>query len=583
VRERVYGIETEYLPVFYPEAGAAEPRLRDVFEAVSEVLQQRFPTLPVRYRLQHGVFFGNGGKIAYEARDDHPLDGLIESATPECRSARAAMLYSRAFDRMLAEAAPGAERVLRERGFPGRLLIAKNNADAEGRTYGCNENYLCDDPMDGVRGAFGRVAFALCWALALVPARILFYAPLVVMALVLGGVVLLGLLGSVCVGRARAWLALVDKALTSAWFEEHASRGYGRYGRAVLWAPVMLYAQVCRAFLFRRVVPGLTPFLCTRLVFSGDGHVEPDGAVRLSTKAAAIGAVARIYFDDERKPLIDLKHAFVTPGAVLRGRRRRLHVMGSDSTMAETAEHLKLGTTGLVLEWLEAGGDASDLALRDPIGALRIVTADPGLEARLELRDGTRRTAIEIQEEYLRRVRAHFRATGVVGLEAWQVLADWERVLGLLRHDRESLVGQVDWITKQYLCEAALRRRAAEEGAAAVLPVSLVLRKLDLKYHVLDSGAGYYYGLRAAGRARRLVTDAEVERAMSEPPAGTRARARGLAVQEAAALGLKGRASWDRVKRAGRDTLVLRDPLHDGPPPYSPPDCRRGADGGAAV
>ena len=47
---------------------------------------------------------GNGGKLAYEARDDHPLDGLIESATPECRSARAAMLYSRAFDRMLAEA-----------------------------------------------------------------------------------------------------------------------------------------------------------------------------------------------------------------------------------------------------------------------------------------------------------------------------------------------------------------------------------------------------------------------------------------------------------------------------------------------
>jgi len=314
-------------------------------------------------------------------------------------------------------------------------------------------------------------------------------------------------------------------------------------------------------------VPGLTPFLCTRLVFTGDGHVEPDGAVRVSTKAAAIGAVARIYFDDERKPLIDLKHAFVAPGAVLRGRRRRLHVMGSDSTMAETAEHLKLGTTGLVLEWLEAGGDASDLALRDPVGALQAVAADPGLEVRLELRDGTRRTALEIQEEYLRRVRAHFKETGVVGLEAWQVLGDWERVLGLLRHDREALVGQVDWITKQYLCEAALRRGAAEEGGAAAVPMPLVLRKLDLKYHVLDSVAGYYYGLRAAGRARRLVTDDEVERAMSAPPSDTRARARGLAVQEAAALGLKGKAAWDWVKRDGREKLVLRDPLADGSDP----------------
>jgi proteasome accessory factor A len=581
VRERVYGLETEYLPVFYPEAGTPGPRLRDVFEAVVEALQARFPTLPVRYRLQHGVFFGNGGKIAYEARDDHPLDGLIESATPECRSARDAMLYSRAFDRMLAEATPRAEQLLRERGFTGRLLIAKNSADAEGHTYGCNENYLCDDPIRGARGVLGRTAFALCWGLLLLPARVLFYAPLVVVALLLGGVVLVGLLGSLRAGRARAWLSLVDRALTSPWFEAHASRGYGRYGRAVLWAPVMLYAQLCRAFLFRRIVPGLTPFLCTRLVFTGDGHVEPDGTVRLSTKAAAIGAVARIYFDDERKPLVDLKHAFVAPGAVLRGRRRRLHVMGSDSTMAETAEQLKLGTTGLVLEWLEAGGDASDLALRDPIGALRAVAADPGLEARLELADGTRRTALEIQEEYLRRVRAHFRETGVVGLDAWQVLADWERVLGLLRRDREALVGQVDWITKQYLCEAALRRRAAEEGAAAP-PVALVLRKLDLKYHVLDSAAGYYYGLRSAGRARRLVSDAEVERAMFEPPAGTRARGRGLAVQEAAALGLKGKASWDWVKRAGRDTLVLADPLDDGVPASRPPDGAGSSDGDQA-
>ena len=570
MRERIYGLETEYLPVFYPETGSPEPRLRDVFEAVLEALKGRFPTLPARYRFQHGVFFGNGGKLAYEARDDHALDGLIESATPECRTAREAMLYSRAFDRMLAEAVPAAEGLLRERGFRGRLLIAKNSADAAGRTYGCNENYLCDDPVAGARGLLGRVAFALSWALALLPARVIFYLPLAIMTLLLGTVVLIGLAGAAVARRGRAWLAFVDRALTSPRFEERVSRGYGRFGRAVLWAPVMLYAHVCRAFLFRRIAPGLTPFLCTRLLFTGDGHVEADGEVRLSTKAAAIGAVLRIYFDDARKPLIDLKHAFVAPRAVLRGRRRRLHVMASDSTMAETAEHLKLGTTGLVLEWLEAGGDASDLALRDPVAALKTVAADPALEARLELRDGTRRTALEIQEEYLHRVRAYFKAQGVVGLDAWQVIGEWERVLRLLRRDREALVGEVDWITKQLLCAVAVRRGVAGGGAGAdegvAAPVTLsTLRKLDLKYHVLDSVAGYYYWLRAAGRARRLVTDAEVERAMFEPPAGTRAHARGRAVQEAATQGLAGRASWDWVSRAGRPRLDLRDPLDDGP------------------
>jgi len=571
VRERVYGLETEYLPVFYPEAGSSAPRLRDVYEALVEALKARFPTLPVRYRLQHGVFFGNGGKIAYEARDEHPLDGLIETATPECGSAREAMLYSRAFDRMLAEAVPAAEHRLAERGFVGQLLVAKNSADAAGRTYGCNENYLCDDPIAGARGVLGRVVLLAYWAAVLLPARLAFYLPLLLLALVLGLIVLVGLLGAAVARRGRAWLDLVDRWLTAPRFEEGVSRGYGRFGRLLLWAPVKLYSRLCRALLFRRVAPGLTPFLCTRLVFTGDGHVDAGGTVRLSTKASAIGTIMRIYFDDARKPLIDLKHAFVAPRAVLGGRRRRLHVMASDSSMAETAEYLKLGATGLVLEWLEAGGDAGDLELRDPIAALRTVAADPDLRAPLELRDGTWRTALEIQEEYLRRVRAHFKAEGMVGLDAWQVLGEWDRVLGLLRHDREALVGEVDWITKQLLCAEAVRRSARGSGGevgglgAATATSVPVLRKLDLKYHVVDPAAGYYYRMRAAGRARRLVTDDEIERATTTPPAGTRARARGEAVQEAARSGRQGRASWDWVKLAGARRRRLPDPLDQRP------------------
>jgi proteasome accessory factor A len=547
VRERVYGLETEYLPVFYPVPGSPAPRLRDLFDAVLEALKARHPTLPVRYRFQQGVFFGNGGKLVYEARDDHPLDGLIEAATPECRTAREAMLHSRALDRMLADAVPEAERRLARAGFRGHLLIAKNSADAEGHTYGCNENYLCDDPLGRARGALAAVLFGLVWLLLLIPARVLFYLPLAAAGLP----ALLVLLGATLVGRGRALLHAVERLLGSPRFEEAASRAYGRYARAVLAGPVRLYSRLCRALLFRRITPGLTPFLCTRLVYTGDGSVQPDGSFRLSTKAGVIGAVARIYFDEPQKPLIDLKHCFVAPSAVLRGRHRRLHLLGSDSSVAETAELLKLGATGLVLEWLEAGGDAGDLALRDPLAALAAVAADPELRAELELRDGTRRTALEIQEEYCRRVRAFLRGESLVGLDKWQILGEWERVLQRLRQNPETLVGEVDWVTKRFLCRAA-----AGAGLAAA-------RKIDLKYHVLDRADGYWFRLERAGWCRRQVTDDDVARAMREPPYGTRAHPRGLAIASAAREGLSGRAGWDHVKLDGSPKLSLRDPLAD--------------------
>jgi proteasome accessory factor A len=552
VRERVYGLETEYLPVFYPLPGSPEPRLRDIFDAVLEALKARYPTLPVRYRFQHGVFFGNGGKLVYEARDDYPLDGLIEAATPECRTAREAMLHSRAFDRMLAEATPEAERLLTDGGFRGRLLIAKNSADADGHTYGCNENYLTDDPLGRGRGTLAAVLFGLCWLVLLIPARIFFYLPLALA----GPPVLAALLLATLVGRGRALLRLLERVLGAPRVEEAVSRAYGRFARAILVGPVKLYSRLCQAFLFRRHTAGLASFLCTRLIYTGDGRVDPDGGFRLSTKAAVIDSVARIYFDEPHKPLIDLKHCFVAPGLVLRGRHRRLHLLGSDSSLAETAELLKLGATGLVLEWLEAGGDADDLALRDPVAAITVVAGDPGLRQQLELADGSRRTALEIQEEYCRRVRAFLRAESPVAVDKLQLLSEWERVLRLLRQNPETLIGEVDWVTKLFLCRAGARAAA---GVAAA-------RKIDLKYHVLDPADGYYFRLQRAGWCRRQVSDDDVSAAMREPPRGTRARARGDAITQAARAGLAGRAGWDHVKLDGCPRLALGEPLADEDP-----------------
>ena len=52
-------------------------------------------------------------------------------------------------------------------------------------------------------------------------------------------------------------------------------------------------------------------------------------------------------------------------------------------------------------------------------------------------------------------------------------------------------------------------------------------RRVDLGYHVLDPDWCFYDMLVDEGQMRRIVSDADIERALTTPPAGTRAAVRG--------------------------------------------------------
>ena len=55
---------------------------------------------------------------------------------------------------------------------------------------------------------------------------------------------------------------------------------------------------------------------------------------------------------------------------------------------------------------------------------------------------------------------------------------------------------------------------------------------LDLQYHDLRPDKGLYYPPRAAGAgSKRIVTDEEITRAITEPPEDTRAYFRGQCLQ----------------------------------------------------
>ena len=92
------------------------------------------------------------------------------------------------------------------------------------------------------------------------------------------------------------------------------------------------------------------------------------------------------------------------------------------------------------------------------------------------------------------------------------------------------------------------------------------LRLLDLQYHDVDRRRGLYNRLAAAGRIRRLFTDAEVEHAVHNPPEDTRAYFRGRCVAQFGDALVA--ANWDSlVFDVGESSLrrvPMMEPLRGG-------------------
>ncbi len=80
-------------------------------------------------------FMANGGSVSYETRTgDHQIRGLVEGATPECRSPLTLLSYQTAQDELFTEAT--------HRAFGAHAAkLLKNSADAFGHSYGQQENY----------------------------------------------------------------------------------------------------------------------------------------------------------------------------------------------------------------------------------------------------------------------------------------------------------------------------------------------------------------------------------------------------------------------------------------------------------
>ena len=106
-------------------------------------------------------------------------------------------------------------------------------------------------------------------------------------------------------------------------------------------------------------------------------------------------------------------------------RYRRLHVIVGDSNLAEVSTYLKVGTTALVLAMVEDGALRKDLALEDPVRAIKEISHDTTCTRKVRLKRGTEVSAVELQREYLELAQAYY-ATVEQSPQVTDLLERWE-------------------------------------------------------------------------------------------------------------------------------------------------------------
>jgi proteasome accessory factor A len=305
-----------------------------------------------------------------------------------------------------------------------------------------------------------------------------------------------------------------------------------------------------RSTPFAEIVRHLIPFFVSRQVICGAGRVGigQDGGkdgFQLSQRAD--------YFEVEvglettlKRPIINTRDE---PHADPE-RYRRLHVIIGDANLSEISTYLKLGTTSLVLSMIEDGFLGVDLSVERPVSSLHEVSHDPSLAYLITLKDGRKLTAVQLQMEYAEQARKFVqdRYGQDVDRETADVLDRWEAVLAALERDPMELSGQLDWVAKLELLESYRDRDGYDWSHPK-------LHLVDLQYSDVRPNKGLYHRLVSMGRIERLVEDAEIARAVQEPPEDTRAYFRGRCLAQYARH--VAAASWDSVifDLPGRDAL----------------------------
>src|SRR5215468_136307 len=310
---------------------------------------------------------------------------------------------------------------------------------------------------------------------------------------------------------------------------------------------------VSRDVSFQRLAEALIPFFVTRQIFAGAGKVlqTPRGfhyclsqrAQHICQEISGATTSSRSIINTRDEPHADAE------------RYRRLHVIVGDSNMNECTTMLKVGSADLVLRMLEHGVTFRDLALENPIRAIREISHDLTGTRQVRLAAGRSASALEIQREYYSKAVDFVERTGVDDASK-RVLELWGRTLDAIEQsDLSKIDREIDWATKYALIE----RYRTKHG----LPLSSPrVAQLDLAYHDIQRTRGLFYLLQRRGLVDRVTNDLIVFEAKNVPPQTTRAKLRGDFIRRAQERRRDFTVDWVHLKLndQAQRTVLCKDP-----------------------
>jgi proteasome accessory factor A len=306
---------------------------------------------------------------------------------------------------------------------------------------------------------------------------------------------------------------------------------------------------------FWKLTEQLIPYFVTRQVYAGAGKV-----LKVSGKAH--------YFLSQRAQHIHEKTSSSTTSSrsIINTRDephadaekyRRLHIIVGDSNMSEYATYLKVGVTNLILSMIEDGSFVSGVELEDPVRAIREISRDTTLKRRVKMEDGRELTGIEVQRIYLERLDEYITKTSLDEDEEVQdIMEKWKDTLDKMEEDPMQNSAQIDWVTKKELMLSYMGKKGCGWDDSRIA-------MMDLQYHDVKRTRGLYYLLTEQEMIERIVSDDDIQRAMTTPPQTTRAKVRGDFIKFAKERNRSYTVDWTYLKLNGywEETILCMDPF----------------------
>jgi proteasome accessory factor A len=174
------------------------------------------------------------------------------------------------------------------------------------------------------------------------------------------------------------------------------------------------------------------------------------------------------------------------------------------------------------------------------VKAIKDISYDTSCKRKLRLENGREYSPLEIQREYCEMAKKYVEQAPVSD-QLRQGLKEWDHILDCLDTDPDRLDRKVDWIIKRKLLEKYIAQRNLSWHDPRVFMI-------DLQYHDIRRDRGFFHLLERNGAVDRMFTDAEIEKAKTEPPQDTRARMRGDFIKLARQNNIQYDLDWSNIR-----------------------------------